>query len=379
MKQATSNDPSNQDRTDEKKSPASGRRNFLATAVAAVAVPAAATATSVFAGTDKFARDRDWTGVQPITYPEPAFEVMDNRFTGRQGNATLQRIWHGTGNDAALWCEGPVWMGDWGSLLWSDIPNNRVLRWNEDDGHVSVYQKDSGYSNGHSRDNQGRLIALEHDTRRVRRREYDGSWTVLCDSFNGKKLNSPNDAAVHPDGSIYFTDPGYGIMGPYEGHKAEFELPTRVYRIDPAGKVTIAAEGPMRRPNGICFSPDYKRCYVVDTGATDGPGNPANIILFDVKGTALSNPRIFADFAPGFTDGIRCDTDGNVWCGWGWGGVETNGVRVHHPDGTLLAFLHTPEVVANLCFGGVKRNRLFMCGSTSIYSMYVNAVGHAMS
>ena len=379
MQQEKNSAISDHGKLDEKKSPASGRRNFLATAVAAVAVPAAATATSVFAGTDKFARDRDWTGVEPITYPEPAFEVMDKRFTGRQGNATLQRIWHGTGNDAALWCEGPVWMGDWGSLLWSDIPNNRVLRWNEDDGHVSVYQKDSGYSNGHSRDNQGRLIALEHDTRRVRRREYDGSWTVLCDSFNGKKLNSPNDAAVMPDGSIFFTDPGYGIMGPYEGHKAEFELPTRVYRIDPAGKVTIAAEGPMRRPNGICFSPDYKRCYVVDTGATDGPGNPANIILFDVKGTALSNPRIFADFAPGFTDGIRCDTDGNVWCGWGWGGVETNGVRVHHPDGTLLAFLHTPEVVANLCFGGVKRNRLFMCGSTSIYSMYVNAVGHAMS
>jgi len=379
MKQATSNEPSGQAKTEENKSPAPGRRNFLATAVAAVAVPAAATATSVFAGTDKFARDRDWTGVQPVTYPEPAFEVMDKRFTGRQGNATLQRIWHGTGNDAALWCEGPVWMGDWGSLLWSDIPNNRVLRWNEDDGHVSVYQNDSGYSNGHSRDNQGRLIAMEHDTRRVRRREYDGSWTILCDSFNGKKLNSPNDAAVMPDGSIFFTDPGYGIMGPYEGHKAEFELPTRVYRIDPAGKVSIAAEGPMRRPNGICFSPDYKRCYVVDTGATDGPGNPANIIVFDVKGTALSNPRIFADFAPGFTDGVRCDTDGNVWCGWGWGGMDTNGVRVHHPDGTLLAFLHTPEVIANLCFGGTKRNRLFMCGSTSIYSMYVNAVGHAMS
>ena len=379
MKQVISNDLSDQANIAENKSPALGRRNFLATAVAAVVVPAAATATSVFAGTDKFGRDRDWTGVQTVTYPEPAFEVMDSRFTGRQGNATLQRIWHGTGNDAALWCEGPVWMGDWGCLLWSDIPNNRVLRWSEDDNHVSVYQRDSGYSNGHSRDHQGRLIALEHDTRRVRRREYDGSWTILCDNFNGKKLNSPNDAAVHSDGSIYFTDPGYGIMGPYEGHKAEFELPTRVYRIDPAGKVTIAAEGPMRRPNGICFSPDYKRCYVVDTGATDGPGNPANIILFDVKGTALANPRIFSDFAPGFTDGIRCDTDGNVWCGWGWGGADTNGVRVHHPDGTLLAFLHTPEVIANLCFGGVKRNRLFMCGSTSIYSMYVNAVGHAMS
>jgi gluconolactonase len=283
------------------------------------------------------------------------------------------------GHNAALWNEGPVWMGDWGCLLWSDIPNHRVLRWSEDDGHVSVFQTESGYSNGHTRDNQGRLIAMEHDTRRVRRREYDGTWTVLCDSFEGKKLNAPNDAAIHPDGSIYFTDPGYGIMGPYEGHKAEFELPTRVYRIDPAGKVTIAAEGPMRRPNGICFSPDFKRCYVVDTGATDGPGNPANIIVFTVNGTALSNPKIFADFAPGFTDGIRCDTDGNVWCGWGWGGMDTNGVRVHHPDGSMLAFLHTPEVIANLCFGGIKRNRLFMTGSTSIYALYVNAVGHALS
>jgi gluconolactonase len=356
--------------------PELARRGFLAGAAAAAAaiVPAGA----AFAGTDKFGRDRDWTGNDPVTYPEPAFEVKDKRFSGRQGNATLQRIWHGQGNDAALWCEGPAWMGDWGCLLWSDIPNHRVLRWSEDDGHVSVYQTESGYSNGHARDNQGRLIAMEHDTRRVRRREYDGQWTVLCDSFEGKKLNAPNDAAIHADGSVYFTDPGYGIMGPYEGHKAEFELPTRVYRIDPAGKVTIAAEGPMRRPNGLCFSPDFKKLYVADTGATDGP-YPANVIVFDVRGTALANPKVFADFAPGFCDGVRCDTEGNVWCSWGWGGPDTNGVRVHHPDGALLAFLHTPEVVANLCFGGTKRNRLFLCGSTSIYALYVNAVGHALS
>jgi gluconolactonase len=377
MKRAQDHELADLTKTDEKKPIAMSRRSFLATAAASAAV--AATATSAFAGTDKFGRDRDWTGEDPVTYPEPAFEVKDKRFSGRQGNATLQRIWHGSGNDRALWCEGPVWMGDWGCLLWSDIPNHRVLRWNEDDGHVSVYQTESGYSNGHGRDNQGRLIACEHDTRRVRRREYDGSWTILCDSFDGKKLNAPNDVATHHDGSLYFTDPGYGIMGPYEGHKAEFELPTRVYRIDPAGKVTIAAEGPMRRPNGICFSPDFKRCYVVDTGATDGPGNPANIIVFDVKGTALSNPKVFADFAPGFTDGVRCDTDGNVWCSWGWGGMDTNGVRVHHPDGSLLAFLHTPEVIANLTFGGTKRNRLMMCGSTSVYAIYVNAVGHALS
>lgn len=378
MKQTQNHEPADPIKMDEKEPTAMSRRSFLTTAAAASAA-VAATATSALAGTDKFARDRDWTGTETVTYPDPAFEVKDKRFSGRQGNATLQRLWHGTGPDASLWHEGPVWMGDWGCLLWSDIPNHRVLRWSEDDRRVTVYQTESGYSNGHSRDNQGRLIACEHDTRRVRRREYDGTWTILCDSFGGKKLNAPNDAAIFHDGSIYFTDPGYGIMGPYEGHKAEFELPTRVYRIDPAGAVAIVAEGPMRRPNGLCFSPDFKKCYVVDTGATDGPGNPANIIVFDVNGTALSNPKVFADFAPGFTDGVRCDTDGNVWCSWGWGGVDTNGVRVHHPDGSLLAFLHTPEIIANLCFGGVKRNRLFMTGSTSIYALYVNAVGAALS
>ena len=226
-----------QTRAAEEKPVGMSRRSFLATAAASAAV--AASAGSAFAGTDKFGRDRDWAGNETVTYPEPAFEVKDKRFSGRQGNSTLQRIWHGTGNDAALWCEGPVWMGDWGCLLWSDIPNHRVLRWSEDDGHVSVFQTESGYSNGHGRDNQGRMIACEHDTRRVRRREYDGSWTILCDSFDGKKLNAPNDVATHHDGSLYFTDPGYGIMGPYEGHKAEFELPTRVYRIDPSGKVKI--------------------------------------------------------------------------------------------------------------------------------------------
>jgi len=352
------------------------RRRFLSAAAASAAMLAPGRAAQ--AGTDKFGLDRDWTGNVPVAYPEPAFEVKDKRFVGKQSNAPLQRLWHGVGADAVLWCEGPVWMGDWGCLLFSDIPNHRVLRWTEEDGRVSTFQSESGYANGHCRDNQGRLIAMEHDTRRVRRREYDGTWTVLCDGYQGRKLNAPNDGAVHHDGSLYFSDPGYGILGPYEGHTAAFELPTRVYRVDPSGKVSIAAEGPMRRPNGLCFSPDYKRLYVVDTGISDGPQYPANIIVFDVKGTALANPRVFADFAPGTTDGIRCDTEGNVWCSWGWGGPDTNGVRVHHPDGALLAVLHTPEIIANLCFGGPKRNRLFLCGSTSLYALYVNAVGSAL-
>ena len=351
------------------------RRGFLASAAAGVA---AAAATVTASADDKFQQGRDWTGNHPVTYPEPAFEVMDKRFSGRQGNSTLQRIWHGQGPEAALWCEGPVWMGDWSCLLWSDIPNNRVLRWNEENGAVSTFQSDSGYSNGHSRDTQGRLLAMEHDTRRVRRRNYDGTWTILCDSFGGKKLNAPNDAATTPDGSIYFTDPGYGILSNYEGHRAEFELPTRVYRIAPDGKVTVAAEGPMRRPNGICFSPDFKKCYVVDTGISDGPDYPANIIQFDLKDQKLSNPKVFVDFKDGVADGIRCDTDGNLWCSYGWFGMESNGVRVYHPDGTLLAMIHTPEIVANLTFGGTKRNRLFITGSTSVYALYVNAQGHAL-
>jgi gluconolactonase len=331
---------------------------------------------------DKFARDRNWSGQEPVAYPEPAFEVFDERFTARVGNSPLQRLWHGTGHDTALWCEGPVWMGDWGCLLWSDIPNHRVLRWLEDDGHVSVFQADSGYSNGHTRDNQGRLIAMEQGTRSMRRREFDGTWTVLVDRIGGKRLNGPNDGAPHRDGSIWFTDPGYGIAGWFEGLKAEPELPNSVYRFDTStGEVTIIAEGPMRRPNGLCFSPDFTRVYVSDTGVTDGPQYPANVIAFDVvkNGTAVANPKVFADFAPGFADGIRCDVDGNVWCSWGWGGPETNGVRIHAPDGTTLAFLHTPEVIGNLCFGGTKRNRLFMAGSSSIYAIYVNAIGAALS
>ena len=251
--------------------------------------------------TDPFGRDRDWSGATPMAYPDPAWEVLDPDFDGVQGNTPLQRLWHGTGHDAALWTEGPVWMADWGCLLWSDIPNHRVLRWCADDGHVSLFQAQSHYANGHTRDLQGRLIACEHDTRRVTRLEHDGSWTVLADAFDGKPLNAPNDVAVHADGSVWFTDPGYGILWPYEGHVATPEQPNRVYRVDAStGAVTAVAEAPMRRPNGICFSPDFTRVYVVDTGKTDGAQHAANIVEFDVTdgGTGVANARIFADFAP---------------------------------------------------------------------------------
>lgn len=342
------------------------RRSFLA---AAAAVTAAAAGSAM--GADKWGRDRDWTGNVPVSYPEPAWEIMDKKFGGRQGNAKLERLWTG-----GLWLEGPVYMADWKCFLVSDIPNHRVLRWNEDDGAVSTFQTESFYANGHIRDRQGRLIACEHDSRRVRRLEHDGNWTVLVDAYEGKKLNGPNDAAVSADGAIWFTDPGYGILGPYEGHKDTFEQSAQnVYRIDPqSGKVEVVASD-FRRPNGLCFSPDEKKLYIVDTGATDGPGYPAHVRVFDVDGKRLKNGKVFADFAPGFTDGIRCDTDGNVWCAWGWGGADTNGIRVHNAAGDPLGMIHTPEIVSNFVFGGHKRNRLFMAGSTSIYSMYVNAVG----
>ena len=270
-------------------------------------------------------------------------------------------------------------MGDWGSLIFSDVPNNRTLRWLGEDGAVSVFQRDSGYANGHARDKEGRLIAFEQSPARVRRLEHDGTWTTLIEGFEGKKLNGPNDGAVHRDGSIWFTDPGYGLTSPFEGsEKRTPELPTRVYRLASDGTATVAADGPMRRPNGLCFSPDFKRCYVVDSGVSDGIEFNADIIAFDVADDRLKNGQEFADFIPGTSDGIRCDADGNVWCSWGWGGPETNGVRVHAPDGDLVAVLHTPEIVSNLCFGGPKGNRLFMTGSSSLYAIYVNTTGVAL-
>ena len=227
-------------------------------------------------------------------YPDPRVESFDKRFP-KQGNAAVERIATGF-----RWAEGPVYFADGGYLLWSDIPNNRIMRWLEDNGRVSVYRAHSNHSNGNTRDRQGRLVTCEHDSRRVTRTEYDGSVTVLIDRFEGKRLNAPNDVVVASDDAIWFTDPGYGIDGPYEGHKAEFELPTAVYRLDPrTGQAQVVAKD-FVRPNGLAFSPDERRLYIVDSGATHG--GPAHVRAFDVDGAKLSGGKVFAeDFAPGLT------------------------------------------------------------------------------
>ncbi len=302
-------------------------------------------------------------------YPSAAVEALDKRFTARQGNAAIQRIATGF-----RWAEGPVYFADGGYLLWSDIPNNRIMRWLEDDGHISVFRAHSHHSNGNTRDRQGRLVTCEHDSRRVTRTEPDGRITVLMDSYHGKPLNAPNDIVVASDGAVWFTDPGYGIDGPYEGHSADAELPRHVYRLNPVtGQATVVADD-FVRPNGLAFSPDETLLYVVDSGITHG--GPAHIRVFDVKDGRLHDGRIFAeDFAPGFTDGLRTDGEGNVWCSMGWADPAEDGVRCYAPDGTLIGKVHLPETCANLCFGGRKGHRLFMAASTSIYALYVNTVG----
>ncbi|HXY24911.1 MAG TPA: SMP-30/gluconolactonase/LRE family protein [Candidatus Acidoferrum sp.] len=306
----------------------------------------------------------------PAPYPDAAMEVLDSRFAKyRVGNAAVERLWTG-----ARWAEGPVWFGDGRYLLFSDIPNNRILRWLEDTGEVSVFRSPSNYANGNYRDRQGRLLTCEHDSRRLTRTEYDGTITVLMDSYQGKKLNAPNDLAVHSDGAIWFSDPGYGILSNYEGHKAAFELPAVVYRLDPKTREATVVATDMDKPNGICFSPDEKKLYIVDTGAVEHPGKPHPIRVYDVEdGARLKNGRLFADLSPGTSDGIRCDTDGNVWSAAGWGPDGFNGVHCFAPDGNLIGKIHLPETCANLCFGGAKHNRLFMAASQSLYSVYTDA------
>ena len=305
-------------------------------------------------------------------YPDPRIEVLDLRFKYKIGNAAIERIATGF-----RWCEGPVYFRDGGYLLWSDIPNSRIMRWSEDDGHVSVFRYPSNNSNGNTRDREGRLVTCEHDSRRLTRTEHDGSVTVLIDRFEGKPLNAPNDVVVSSDGAIWFTDPFFGNQGNYEGHRVQFELPPQVYRLDPkTGRSKVVASG-FGGPDGIAFSPDEKRLYIADTGVMSAIGRDSNIRVFDVNGERLRNDRVFV---PNFgaaarTDGVRTDRDGNLWCAAGNGDPREDGVRCYAPGGDLIGKIHLPETCANLCFGGKKENRLFMCGSTSIYAMYVDTVG----
>ena len=301
-------------------------------------------------------------------YPDPAVRVLHDSFQRyRLPLASVERLAEG-----CRWSEGPVWFGDGRYLLWSDIPNNRILRWDEATGAVSTYRQPSNNANGHTRDRQGRLVTCEHDARRVTRTEHDGSITILADRFEGKSLNSPNDVVVRSDGSIWFTDPVFGILGFYEGHKAEPELTPSVYRIDGrTGQLTMVADD-IEGPNGLAFSPDESKLYLVASRA-----NPRKLVAYDVAadGTRLANGRDFIDAGRGTPDGFRVDVDGNLWCGWGMGDPELDGVRVFNPAGEPIGHIALPERCANLCFGGRYRNRLFMAASHGLYSLYVNTQG----
>jgi gluconolactonase len=277
------------------------------------------------------------------------------------------------------WAEGPVYFPAGRYVLFSDIPNNRIMRFSEDDGHLSVYRQPSMNSNGNTIDREGRLITCEHSGRRVTRTELDGSITIIADKYNGKRLNSPNDAVVTSDGAIWFTDPVYGIGGYYEGVKAEPEQEKHnVYRVDPKSADVKVVVDDFVEPNGITISPDEKKLYVIDTGFTDGPDNPSHIRVFDLDAAAgkVSNGKVFADMPkPSITDGMRTDRDGRIWCSMGWGDPSEDGVRCYSPQGELVGKIHIPETVANLCFGGQQRNRLYICGSTSLYAVYTSVQG----
>jgi gluconolactonase len=350
-------------------------------------------------------RDFSRNGAPTTYFTDPDILSVDPSFNAlAQPNSAIQRLWTG-----ALWSEGPAWNAQGRYLVWSDIPNNRQLRWLEDDGRVSVFRSPSNNSNGNTFDFQGRQLSCEHLMRRVVRYELDGSVTVLADSYDGKKLNSPNDVVPHPDGSYWFTDPPYGgqlyegapdvaggpsnangKLNPRVGQAAgvgllKRELPTNCYRIDPGGKVDLVVpEDQVPDPNGLCFSPDYKKLYVVSTGkgpGDTGPGGKDNVYSFDVgTDNKPSNRKLFSDFMVDGVkcgpDGVRCDVNGNLWASSNAGrAVGYSGVTVWTPEGKLIGRIRLPEICGNVCFGGPKRNRLFMAASQSLYAVYVNTQG----
>lgn len=357
----------------------SGRRSFLATASAALAT----------IGTAKAVRSDEYgDDAPPVRYPDPRIVVLDDAFAGlKLGNTPIQRIYHSRN---MLWAEGPAWNAVGRYLIWSDIPNNLQHRWLEEDGHVSIFRNPANNSNGNTFDWNGRQLSFEHLTRSVVRYEHDGTRTVLADSYDGRSLNAPNDGVVHPNGDIWFTDPGYGALMDYEGSLANTGSvqpyqKESIYRLEAStGKLFRVADD-IVKPNGLCFSPDYKTLYAADTGASHYPDAERCIRMWDVVGEkSLKNGRNFTSMeleldgakVAGFADGIRADRDGNIWASAGWVGQGYDGVHIFAAnDGRRIGQILLPEICSNVCFGGTKRNRLFMTASQSVYAVYVNTRG----